>query len=422
MSDLLEMIKNEHPDVAQRLHEAGLCNNSDIQLLTREELRQLLPEKKDLKLRRTIFDIIHKQDWQIVMNNIQSFLETYCREAKIQNQPNQESASDVIKPQDDNCPQGALDLLEEIRKANSEAAEVLEGESLCSDSDIQSLTLEELLELFPGLEKFQLRRRIFEMIKKRMPVEQLETVRNNNEELVETLTLKDMKTQIMNLFDTQIDFLEKDQQPQPDQKSATCDPVKPNHGPTQGAPVSFLVVNEMEGDLNYQMVVTGETFDAHDQLMEKVKREVQDQFDLVQSNSDDFDVTIVFCPIVSRMGPDVESALRHVKADKPVILVLMHHAYEAKFIPSWNPGRDGANVQLQVNVFFHETKSGLIQCEENQAAVREMKKKLQDFTISNAPVVAARNSRKSIKRKKSSDASGSNSISKLFEGFTQLFS
>ena len=60
----------------------------------------------------------------------------------------------------------------------------------------------------------------------------------------------------------------------------------------------------------YQMVVSGTTFGAHDQLMGKVKKNVKD---LVKSNSDDYDVTIVFCPIVSRMGPDVESALRDVK-------------------------------------------------------------------------------------------------------------
>ncbi|KAI9522576.1 hypothetical protein NQZ68_034928 [Dissostichus eleginoides] len=126
---------------------------------------------------------------------------------------------------------------------------------------------------------------------------------------------------------------------------------------------------------------SGTTFGAHDQLMEKVKKDVKDQFDLVQSNSDDYDVTIVFCPIVSCMGPDVESALRDVKGDKPVILVLLHHAYEAKFIPIVQPGRDGANIKLQVNVFFHETKHGLLNCEENRAAVCEIKKKLLDFPI-----------------------------------------
>ncbi|KAJ4928761.1 hypothetical protein JOQ06_004387 [Pogonophryne albipinna] len=141
-------------------------------------------------------------------------------------------------------------------------------------------------------------------------------------------------------------------------------------------------VTVREGELKYHIVVSGTTFGAHDQLMEKVKKEVQDQFDLVQSNSDDYDVTIVFCPIVSRMGPDVESALRDVKGDKPVILVLMHHAYEAKFIPIVQPGSDGANIKLQVNVFFHETKHGLLNCKENRAAVCEIKKKLLDFPIS----------------------------------------
>ena len=60
----------------------------------------------------------------------------------------------------------------------------------------------------------------------------------------------------------------------------------------------------------------------------------------------------------------------------------MHHAYEAKFIPNVQPGSDGANIKLQVNVFFHETKHGLLDCEENKTAVREIKKKLLDVPIS----------------------------------------
>ncbi|XP_033998977.1 uncharacterized protein LOC117492692 [Trematomus bernacchii] len=146
------------------------------------------------------------------------------------------------------------------------------------------------------------------------------------------------------------------------------------------------VVNKRKAKLVYQMVVTGTTFDAHVQLMEKVKKDVKDQFDLVQSYSNDYDVTIVFCPIVSRMGPDVESAMRDVKGDKPVILVLMHHAYEAKFIPNV---QQGANVQLQVNVFFHETKHGLLHCRENGAVVCEITKYLKEIPITNAQVVAA---------------------------------
>ncbi|XP_034006710.1 uncharacterized protein LOC117498622 isoform X3 [Trematomus bernacchii] len=185
-------------------------------------------------------------------------------------------------------------------------------------------------------------------------------------------------------------------------ESACCPPRWPHQTPSNQKPVKqppptgvnngipskepSKVVNKWKAKLVYQMVVTGTTFDAHVQLMEKVKKDVKDQFDLVQSNSDDYDVTIVFCPIVYRMGPDVESAMRDVKGDKPVILVLMHHAYEAKFIPNV---QQGANVQLQVNVFFHETKHGLLNCGENGAVVCEITKYLKEIPITNAQVVAA---------------------------------
>ncbi|XP_010789707.1 uncharacterized protein isoform X2 [Notothenia coriiceps] len=162
-----------------------------------------------------------------------------------------------------------------------------------------------------------------------------------------------------------------DQQPQPKYQKST------------------EAVNKRKGKLVYQVVVTGTTFDAHFHLMEKVKKEVKDQFDLVQSNSNDYDVTIVFCPIVSRMGPDVESAMRDVRGDKPVILVLMHHEYEVKFIPNVKPLCDGADIQLLVNVFFHETKSGLLYCEENRAAACEIIKKLQECPIIKAQGPAA---------------------------------
>ncbi|KAL3052691.1 hypothetical protein OYC64_005262 [Pagothenia borchgrevinki] len=382
MTDLLNKIKGVHPDVAKVLQDAGLRSDSDIRSLTGAELHQLFPEKKDLKLRRTIFEMIHKQepvgqllremknvipnedfkavltgnrvlvdylcimkDMHTQVKHIQSFQEGHIRflEENIQNQPDPESATNLKEPLGD-PPQEAhghsSDLLEEIGNRDRDAADVLREADLCSDSDIRSLTQEELHQLFPGLKNFKLRRRIFEIIQNQKPVKPLPPTGVNNGI------------------------------PSREERSK--------------------VANKWKGTLVYQMVVTGTTFDAHVQLMEKVKNEVKDQFDLVQSN--DYDVTIVFCPIVSRMGPYVESAMRDVKGDKPVILVLMHHAYEAKFIPNV---QQGANVQLQVNVFFHETKHGLLHCGENGAVVCEITKYLKEIPITNAQVVAAGHSGKS---------------------------
>ncbi|KAL3052692.1 hypothetical protein OYC64_005262 [Pagothenia borchgrevinki] len=551
MTDLLNKIKGVHPDVAKVLQDAGLRSDSDIRSLTGAELHQLFPEKKDLKLRRTIFEMIHKQepvgqllremknvipnedfkavltgnrvlvdylcimkDMHTQVKHIQSFQEGHIRflEENIQNQPDPESATNLKEPLGD-PPQEAHghspDLLEEIRNRDRDAAVVLREADLCSDSDIRSLTREELLELFPGTKNFKLRRRIFEMIQNQKPVKQPPPTRVNNgipsrgeimtdllnkikgvhpdvaKVLQAALTgngvlvdylciMKDMQTHVKHIQSFQeahIRFLEENIQNQPEPESATIlketlgDPPQEAHGhssdlleeignrdrdaadvlreadlcsdsdirsltqeelhqlfpglknfklrrrifeiiqnqkPVKPLPPTGVnngipsreerskVANKWKGTLVYQMVVTGTTFDAHVQLMEKVKNEVKDQFDLVQSN--DYDVTIVFCPIVSRMGPYVESAMRDVKGDKPVILVLMHHAYEAKFIPNV---QQGANVQLQVNVFFHETKHGLLHCGENGAVVCEITKYLKEIPITNAQVVAAGHSGKS---------------------------
>ncbi|KAI9522577.1 hypothetical protein NQZ68_034929 [Dissostichus eleginoides] len=386
MTDLLTKIKGENQDVAKVLQESGFVSDSDFRSLTGADLYQLIPEQKYLKLRRTIFEMIHKQepvgqllreiknfipsenfraaltgkgvlveylsimkDMQTHVKHIQSFQEAQIRflEENIQSQepigyvPPQEAHGD------------SSDLLMEIRNQERDAADVLQEADLRSDSEIRSLTREELLELFPGPKDFKLRRRIFEIIQNQKPVKQLPTKVNN----VIPISPKGPSVDRM---DT------SDQQPPPKKR--------------------FEAVNKRKGKLVYKIVVNGTTFGADFELMEKVKNEVKDQFDLVQSYSNDHNVTIVFCPIVSRMGPDVESAMRNVKGDKPVILVLMHHAYEAKFIPKV---AQGANIKLQVNVFFHETKKGLLNCGENGAVVCEITKYLQEIPIPNAQVVAA---------------------------------
>lgn len=45
---------------------------------------------------------------------------------------------------------------------------VVAGEDLRTDSSIQSLTKEDLRDLFPGPEKFRLRKAIFEMIQEQV--------------------------------------------------------------------------------------------------------------------------------------------------------------------------------------------------------------------------------------------------------------
>lgn len=69
--------------------------------------------------------------------------------------------------------------------------------------------------------------------------------------------------------------------------------------------------------------------------------------------------------------------------DKPVILVLMHH----EFVPTSSLRRwiNDPQVVLEVNIFFHETKSGLFSCQENSFAISDIRNKLVEYSTQTIP-------------------------------------
>ncbi|XP_028461259.1 uncharacterized protein LOC114573323 isoform X2 [Perca flavescens] len=307
-------------------------------------------------------------------------------------------------------------LLDEIRRSNKTAADVLEKADLRTDADIQSLTREELHELFPENKNFKLRRTIFDIIHKQpidvilrelkefIPHESFRTALTNNGVLVDYLhIMKDIKTQInnvQNVLDAHIAILEEFSKNPPDQEPVSCNPVKlPNGQPdgrSQGARGTgtsdtsgqlMLHTGQTGGHLQvpqntleYKVIVGGKTFGAHRQLMEKVRDQVQDQVQLIES-SQDYKLTFVFCPICSRVASDIEAAMTYVTDDKPVILVLMHHAREVRYTTSMRTWSDHANVVLHVNVFYHETVHGLLKDQQNDAAVTQIQNKLLECFV-----------------------------------------
>lgn len=63
--------------------------------------------------------------------------------------------------------------------------------------------------------------------------------------------------------------------------------------------------------MTYQIVVSGKTFNAHQQLMDKLKKKVPlVEFD---ESKQDHEITILFCPITTRIAIDVNAAMREVK-------------------------------------------------------------------------------------------------------------
>ncbi|TNN42388.1 hypothetical protein EYF80_047453 [Liparis tanakae] len=289
-----------------------------------------------------------------------------------------------------------------IKGENRHAASVLEAAGLRTDSEILTLTREDLHELFPGRQAFKLRRTLYDVIHKRPIAEQLlkklkgflprdsfMAALTNNGVLVDYLQiLKDTKTQvnsIQSFLDAHIGLLEEFSADQPD--SGQTDSCSQEAGEDRSGPSASPPGGQRDGfehgagaTLLYKMVVGGgKTFGTHQTLMQKVKKPFQERLRPCVGGQDN-KITFVFCPISSRVGTDVDAAMVDIKDDKPIILVLMHHTHEVKPVSSMKVKPDDARVVLHVNVFYHETR-GLLKCDQNDAAVTEIQNKLEKSFI-----------------------------------------
>ncbi|XP_028808894.1 uncharacterized protein LOC114763397 isoform X2 [Denticeps clupeoides] len=124
--------------------------------------------------------------------------------------------------------------------------------------------------------------------------------------------------------------------------------------------------------VKYYPVVCGKTRGHHKPIMKllKVASEV--------STPKDSDVILAFCPVVSRLGTDVEAALKTIQeyADsKPVILVVMHHTFDPDAtVPRSHRFVQDENI-FTVDCLFHEDL-GLLACGTNEKAYSSLTQKL----------------------------------------------
>ncbi|KAK5599834.1 hypothetical protein CRENBAI_015084 [Crenichthys baileyi] len=104
-----------------------------------------------------------------------------------------------------------------------------------------------------------------------------------------------------------------------------------------------------------ETITTGETFGADVALMNQVKRKVK-----LEGTNQDGQCLIVFCPITSRVGSDVEAAMQNIPSNKKrIILVLMHHTRDVDYSTagkSWS--EDYPDIKLEVHVLYHESMPG----------------------------------------------------------------
>ncbi|XP_037389599.1 uncharacterized protein LOC108429077 [Pygocentrus nattereri] len=118
----------------------------------------------------------------------------------------------------------------------------------------------------------------------------------------------------------------------------------------------------------YFTIVVGNTLKSHEQFLEKLheKRRLRSVSDVGKCN-----VILVFCPIVSRAGTDIEAALLQLNrlSDKPAVLVVLHHTFDPESTLPDSSRTVSRKKTLTVDCLFHEDR-GLLQCRKNDDALK----------------------------------------------------
>ncbi|XP_062323687.1 uncharacterized protein LOC134024952 isoform X1 [Osmerus eperlanus] len=98
------------------------------------------------------------------------------------------------------------------------------------------------------------------------------------------------------------------------------------------------------------------------------------------------DFNLVFCPVVSRLGTDMEALMLKIPSGKQAILVVLHHTFDPDYtVPDSSRHVTHSNVILTVDCLFHKTEGGLLKCSQNDKAVSEILKQCQPEDVQDAP-------------------------------------
>ncbi|KAA0717282.1 hypothetical protein E1301_Tti022835 [Triplophysa tibetana] len=119
----------------------------------------------------------------------------------------------------------------------------------------------------------------------------------------------------------------------------------------------------------YYIIQTGNSRDTPREILKHLHKRIPGLKEVYSVN--DCDVILVFCPIVSRAGTDMENALNKLNqcsASKPAVFMVLHHTYEReKIVPDSSRFVSRENT-LTVNCLFNED-NGLLECAMNDKAL-----------------------------------------------------
>ncbi|KAL2079297.1 hypothetical protein ACEWY4_025041 [Coilia grayii] len=101
------------------------------------------------------------------------------------------------------------------------------------------------------------------------------------------------------------------------------------------------------------------------------------------------DMVLAVCMVVSRVGTDVEAALKEIPGNKPTVLVVMHHTFDPHYVVPDSRKYARRDDMLVVDCLFYEDQ-GLLRCETNSKAQSTVLKWIDAKVVGTQP---KRNSR-----------------------------
>ncbi|XP_036438460.1 uncharacterized protein si:ch211-245h14.1 [Colossoma macropomum] len=287
------------------------------------------------------------------------------------------------------------ELRERIERLSGSVEPALRGAGV-DDKELLTLTREDLNELFPGIENFQLRRKIMQMVSEAAQ----EPLQPNATTLVGALrdlierndrsgpavdsmvreylcALRDLEkhlTAALDFLKPHIELLENlSHVPAQREATGSAKTLSLRHSASENLthPTSYSVPPQ---PVKIHSLVCGNTLDAHRSILRLVQP-------VKESSLEDCSVILVFCPIATRAGTDVEAAIQKIQGPKAAILVVMHHTQDQEHT-GVNPRTLSAkpNIVECVNVLFHDSVPGLLlSCNANKQAIAQIQAALQQY-------------------------------------------
>ncbi|XP_033833949.1 uncharacterized protein LOC117381165 isoform X6 [Periophthalmus magnuspinnatus] len=128
------------------------------------------------------------------------------------------------------------------------------------------------------------------------------------------------------------------------------------------------------------LLITGQTYQAHQQILDKLNAQGSK---VMITDAQQCDLILLFCPILSRVRSDVEAAFRKIPEDaqgKQVVLVQMHHTRKPEQVLNQIQWKEQFPIIIQdVQVLYHETQNGLLQCPRNERALHALQSMFAEF-------------------------------------------